>query len=443
MQPATRAVLVTVGCLFVYEAAIFLPFPFPTIESVYPFPRLPYLETDHLYLFTLGFIPAAAGFFCVEILSFIVPRLKKHRNGGVDGRKILNYYSIATVVLFAVLEASALATIFYFLNTVPEKPVIQDFSVNTVILLVGFFLIGFGILIWLGVVISRHGIGNGFCILIVYGTIKTMGLNLYWYIADTSSLNNEQNLLGIGFMLVIIAILVEEIRKPAKLQATLSENKVFFEIPMFPQGIMPIYWTAYLTLLLSSLSNTYGFDFKYDPSGLGYLVPFSIGLLVTGFVSYSLICAPAKITNNTFGKLQFQEGWESQVKRAAKKGILMMAILSLLLSTLLIGEIRDYFIEPLFDLIIITVISRDIFYQYKFMSNVKKHKVLHDFDNVHYVTMLKGTFERENIKFCIQGFEYRKLYFFFNPLYKMKIMVADSDFERARELADLDNIKII
>ena len=131
------------------------------------------------------------------------------------------------------------------------------------------------------------------------------------------------------------------------------------------------------------------------------------------------------------------------MKRAAKKGVLMMTALSLLLSILPIGGITDYFIKPLAELIVIVAISRDIFYQYKFMSNVKKYRVMHDFDNVHYVTMLKGLFERENIKFCIQGFEFRRLYFFFNPLYKMKLLVADSDFERAAALVDLQNIKTI
>lgn len=438
LQPVTRAILVTIGCLTAYEAGNSVHFPFFSVELT-----ATSSQPVQFSLFTIYFIPAISGFFYVEILSFIIPRLKKHRSGGVNGRKFLNYYAIVAAILVAVWQASWLASTFYHMNTIPERPVIQDFSVNTIMLLAGFFFIGFGILIWLGVVISRHGIGNGFCILVGYAIIKNIGFNLYMYTTDTLSLNNEPNLIGVGFMVIVIAILVEQIRKPAKLQATLSGNNVFFEIPMFPQGIVPILWTTFVMSLLLTFSNPDVLLFDHDISGLSYVVPFSIGLLATGFISFFLICAPARITNNTFGKLQFQEGWRSQVKRAAKKGVLMMTALSLLLSILPIGGITDYFIKPLAELIVIVAISRDIFYQYKFMSNVKKYRVMHDFDNVHYVTMLKGLFERENIKFCIQGFEFRRLYFFFNPLYKMKLLVADSDFERAAALVDLQNIKTI
>lgn len=446
MQSATRAILVTVGCLIVYEAGYLIQFPLLTAESVEQAIRPYYFETGHVNLFALGLMPAISGFFYVEIFSFIIPKLKRHRAGGVNGRRRLNYYSIALAIMLALLRASFVASSFSISIVIDNGiPIGPEPSSTTVILLILFLLIGFGILLWLGNCISRYGIGNGFCVIVVYGIIKDKFFLLYRYFDYSGKVSAEIYLEHILLVVYVIAILSIYMGKPNKIKATFSGNKINFEIPKFPQGLMPISWPDAIFWIPFFFILPVDFHFyAYDLSGVALYVGI---LLPVSVLTYLMICGPSRIRNNTDGKLQFQEGWNSKLKVATVKGVFLIVALYLLLripplATITEGSL-DYGTEGLGSLIILVAICRDILIQYKFMKSVKTYKVLCDFDNVHYVTMLKGLFEKENIKFCIQGFEYRRLYFFFSPLYKMKLLVDDTDYERARELADLDNIKTI
>ena len=66
-----------------------------------------------------------------------------------------------------------------------------------------------------------------------------------------------------------------------------------------------------------------------------------------------------------------------------------------------------------------------------------------ELDNVHLASKLKQTLTDSQISHVIQGFHYRRLYFFFDPFIKMKLLVPSSDKEKIQSIFNSLEIKNI
>jgi hypothetical protein len=85
----------------------------------------------------------------------------------------------------------------------------------------------------------------------------------------------------------------------------------------------------------------------------------------------------------------------------------------------------------------------DVIDQWKFPWKHGRGIELIQLDNPHLASYLKNLFQSKGIDTLVQTYRYRRLLFFFGPLFKMGILVAPEDSGRAMELIDWNCIQII
>ena len=412
-------------------------------------------------LLSRGIIGASLGFFLVELLSFVIPPFKQHRVGGHEGRKQLTLWSLGASLLLIIYFAYNQLSILKILVDGSGQPAVpHDGLWQKALLMIASVLCGVLACV-MAEGITRFGIGNGFCILFFANALITMPDEFFNIYSEYRKINQAPNLVGIIIALFIGIFLFQKfwphknplfknIRTPI-LEGQEGNKPIRFQLPILPQGAVPFLWPESILMWIGSvfISNNFMVRWFSYPSW-GYLCAYAALLAGFGYLTYFLIAHPKRIAFNAMGKIKFPEGWEARVHQHALRSIILFALLWFLWNIPSAADDGPYNREYYFHtwititgVIIFFAILKDVMDQYRFLKEAGNPRILQTFDNVHYVTYLKGLFEAEGIRFCVQAFEYRRLFYFFEPLIKMRVMVDARDWDKANQLADLEKVTII
>lgn len=482
LSPAQRSLVTTVGVLLLYQLIGYAPltflFPNTHFSNVGPDFRF----TNHFNLFLLGFMPAISGFFLVEVCSFFLPPLKTWRKEGRKGRSQLTKWSLIVSLLLAALHASALVRSFTGRILPNAQHLLEDPSLSHQGLLVFVMVFGFVMLCGLAELITRHGIGNGFVVIIGNGIVFSIPQSIVdLFTSDVRSENlsfgrknimtgEPPNLVGILIFIFLLAVLYKKFWRgipltvlykkfwnsipvlykkirPAILKTKTKRKSVDFQLPYLQQGVFSLLWPY--SIIMNFAQFGFGSEWStkwFNYSNWTYWLIYTVLLAAISYLSYFLISHPQRIAHNTLGKISFQEGWQKQVQHNALRSITAITLIWFMWNAPLAVIGKESVLNEtlgLTSIIMLVALVKDVIDQYRFIKVAEKPRVLATFDNVHYVTVLKGLFEAEGIRFCVQAFEYRRLFYFFEPLIKMRVMVDARDWDKAVQLADLENVTII
>ena len=235
--------------------------------------------------------------------------------------------------------------------------------------------------------------------------------------------------------------------RPVVLKAKAKEKPVDFQLPYLPQGIFPLLWPYSILMYIAALVDVQHGSFVpfISDTTWSYWLIYTVLLVGISFLTYWLISHPRRIAHNTPAEITFQEGWQKQVQQNAIRSIVIIILIWFLWNAPLAAIWKESVLYGSLGLVSIfsfAAISKDLIDQFRFMNKAENPQLLETFDNVHYVTYLKGLFEAEGIRFCVQAFEYRRLFYFFEPLIKMRVLVDSRDWDRAQKFADLENVTI-
>ena len=121
-------------------------------------------------LFAMGVSPYITASIVIQLLGWVIPSLEKlTKEGGEEGRRIINRYTKILTIVLALVEGIGL----YF--TYRDSGVFVNPGFLTAAMVVGGFMTGTSILMWLGEQITNKGIGNGVSIIIFIGIISRLG----------------------------------------------------------------------------------------------------------------------------------------------------------------------------------------------------------------------------------------------------------------------------
>ncbi len=439
------AFYITIGCLILYELLGRIPLPFIPTEYLHPKLAAPqsYLRFPRFGFFTFSLSSAFIGFWMVELLSFLAP-LYRHRISGMQGRQYLNKWSmIVSLILVLYFAYSSLDSIQASLKFGSQEAIVELTSFQFILSMM-FFASGFVIFFIIAMIITQYGVGNGFCIIILYVIFKEGVLQVSDYLRTVQLEDKIPNFAGILLLFALIILMARYLRP--KIVPAFNDKTYFnFELSPLLMGIFALNWFYQIT----GFGQAWMWGHELELLTLGeWQLPLLFVLIwfPISYATYYLVSHPQRILSNTFGRVQFDPGWEDLVRMGLKYSILVVGAIWIVMNVSPSGEYYERLIFPLFDtvsLFLAYFIILDLIAQWQFNRDVSDQKLLGTFDNVHFVTYLKGLFEKEGIRFCIQGFQYRRLFFFWEPLIKMRLLVDAKDEARARELADLETVPVI
>jgi preprotein translocase subunit SecY len=119
-------------------------------------------------IFALGIMPYISASIMFQLLAAVFPTIEKMQKEGEEGRKKLTQWTRYTTVILSMAQAYGYSA---FLQAIPGAVTVpgMGFTFTTVIVLT----VGAVFVMWLGEMITEHGIGNGMSLLIFFSIIES------------------------------------------------------------------------------------------------------------------------------------------------------------------------------------------------------------------------------------------------------------------------------
>src|SRR3989440_12993172 len=118
-------------------------------------------------LFALGIMPYVTASIILQLLTVVIPTLERLQKEGESGYAKINQYTRYLTVFLAAAQSTGYADLFKNSNALTA-------NTGSVVLIIVTLTAGTTLLMWLGEVITKRGIGNGISLLIFASILSTI-----------------------------------------------------------------------------------------------------------------------------------------------------------------------------------------------------------------------------------------------------------------------------
>jgi len=215
----------------------------------------------NISLFALGVMPYINASIILQLLNVVIPSLEKLvKEGGLEGQR-----KIAQITKYVTLGLAAIQAISFAFFLYPSILAEMGIKVNllvdptslTIMLFVSFVLfVGSFLLVWLGEVMTEHGIGNGVSLIIFAGVISKILPGIGQVIENIRG--GSATWFGLVFGLAIFAAFIgavifayeAERRVPVQYAKRIVGNRMYggqstyIPIRMIQGGVLPIIFAS-------------------------------------------------------------------------------------------------------------------------------------------------------------------------------------------------------
>ena len=206
-------------------------------------------------LFAMSISPYITASIVIQLLAMVIPSLERlAKEGGEEGRVIMNNYTKLLTIVLAIVEALGL----YF--TYRSSGIFVDTGFLTAVIFILSLVAGTAILMWLGEQITSKGVGNGISMIIFVGIIAglpTAVTALYRLIATSAGFSTTGLLISlaiiIGAILLVAGVVFvteAERRVPVQYAKKVVGRKMYggqnthIPIKLVMAGVMPVIFAS-------------------------------------------------------------------------------------------------------------------------------------------------------------------------------------------------------
>ena len=281
-------------------------------------------------IFAMSISPYITASIVVQLLAMVIPSLERMaKEGGEEGRKVMNRWTKITTLILALIEAIGIYLSYR------NAGVFINPGWLTGILIVASLVAGTSLLMWLGEQITSKGIGNGISIIIFIGIISGLpsGITTIWNLIFTSSGFSTIGLLTalgiiIGALILVAGVVfVQEAERRVPVQYSkrvqgrkmVGAQSTHIPLKLAMAGVMPVIFASsfmtfpamVISMFVKDISTLNGFwagVYKFSIAtssssvGWGYSLANAIVylILIMGFTFFYTYATfnPAEVSNN-------------------------------------------------------------------------------------------------------------------------------------------------
>ncbi|MBQ3183158.1 MAG: preprotein translocase subunit SecY [Clostridia bacterium] len=264
-------------------------------------------------LFALSISPYITASIVIQLLSVAIPALERLSKQGEEGKKILTQWTrIITVVL-------GLITAFGYYMYMKNYGMLTDTGVFAAFVIIGCYVAGTALVMWLAEQINEYGIGNGISI-ILFANILSSGFSIVgtfinyikggpWGIVIVEAMV----IVSLAIITFVVFITESERRLPVQYAKKVVGRKQYggqsthLPIKLNMSGVMPIIFANSIVALPSTLALIFqpksgsGWEkivnfFAYD----NWFYPIFFAVLIVAFAYFyiSISFNPVEVANN-------------------------------------------------------------------------------------------------------------------------------------------------
>lgn len=425
--PLEGRVILTVVLLAAYVYGSRIPLPMVELDESYfgfgyGFVRVSFLN--------LGISPLLTGFVLAELFSLTTSPGRRWRQGGAAGRATINRVALITSLIMAAAQALGIALLLEVMTNPGGLPVVAHpgalFRLITILTLTAATAAVFALAQFL----STYGLGNGFVLLFLVGIGRWLwaGVQLKWKDFNGSWLE----LTGLLLVVVLAVLLFRFIRS--------AEDHW---LPAFPQGGLPVPLVA---VTLPGMSWAWRQALSFSVSQISNKIWLGITLLgvpLVSWITFHLFSSRPRLETNLTDAQDFLSDLAASLRRRAVPATLLLtlgAAATLYWSQRWPDSLAT---ELTFaELLFLVTIGLDLWDEIRFRRRHGAAALLVQLDNVHFSYRLEEELQQAEIDSLARGHQFRSLFFFFGPLYKIDMLVPTEQLDRAREvLAELETAR--
>lgn len=314
-----RRILFTLTALFVYRLGAHVPTPGVDASALGRLfdqgSILGFLDLfaggalSRFSIFALGVTPYINSSIVMQLLAVVVPSIEKMQKEGEEGRKKIVQWTRYGTIIFAFIQAIGMTGWLRGLG-------IYTGSFMDIILVSLTLTTGAVAVMWLGEIMSDHGIGNGVSLLIFAGIVVRIpeAVVRTFSIVRLGEMNVLVLLLALAVMLAVVAgcVMLQEgqRRLPVQYAKRIVGNKMyggqssFIPLRVNTAGVIPIIFASSVLLFPYTIAGLFQNSFAravqqaLSPSSPIYMVLYVAMIVFFSYFYTAVVFKPEDISNN-------------------------------------------------------------------------------------------------------------------------------------------------
>jgi preprotein translocase subunit SecY len=211
-----------------------------------------------LTIFALGIMPYITASIILQLLVVVIPRLEALKKEGQAGQTKITQYTRYLTLGLALLQATgivALARSGNLLRGCTDSLLYSD-NTRTFLVMVITMTAGTAVIMWLGELITEHGIGNGMSLLIFTQVVATFPISM-WQVAKSRGWWVFAIVMIIGMVIIAAVIFIEQAQRriPVQYARRMVGRKMFggsstyIPLKVNQAGVIPVIFASSLLYL--------------------------------------------------------------------------------------------------------------------------------------------------------------------------------------------------
>ena len=173
-----------------------------------------------LTIFALGIMPYITASIILQLLVVVIPRLERLKEEGQAGQTKITQYTRYLTLALAILQATGISALARSRNLIQgcDQPLLyNEQALSTMVIMVITMTAGTAVIMWLGELITEHGIGNGMSLLIFTQVVATFPTSL-WAVKTANGWLTFAIVLAVGLVVVAAVIFMEQAQRRIPVQ---------------------------------------------------------------------------------------------------------------------------------------------------------------------------------------------------------------------------------
>jgi preprotein translocase subunit SecY len=226
-------------------------------------------------LFALGIMPYITASIILQLMTVVIPRLEQLQKEGEAGYAKINQYTRYLAVALAAVQAAGYSYLF-------DRTTDLNLTLSRFIIIVVSLTAATTLLMWMGELITKRGIGNGISLLIFASILSSLPAGIRaWYEGDSF----ERLMFPlIGLLIIVAVVFVQEGQRKIPIQYAkrmvgrrmTTGGSTYMPLRVNMAGVIPIIFAAAIMAFPPTIAqffpNTQSFvNEHFSPTALPYL----------------------------------------------------------------------------------------------------------------------------------------------------------------------------
>jgi preprotein translocase subunit SecY len=194
-------------------------------------------------VFALGIMPYVTASIIVQLMTVVIPRLEQLQKEGESGYAKINQYTRYLTVGLAAAQSFGYAVLF-------ERQGALDINTGGLVLLVITLTVGCTVLMWMGELITKRGVGNGISLLIFASILTALPTGINAFINGGPMEKLFFPLIAVGVIVAVVFIQEGQRRIPIQYAKRMVGRRMttggstYMPLRVNMAGVIPIIFAA-------------------------------------------------------------------------------------------------------------------------------------------------------------------------------------------------------